>query len=100
MGEATPWMSITLLPKSVRTLLDTIRRAKIDFITTVVIATVHTASAEDVDLAVKAASEAFETTWGLNVSGAERGRLLYKFADVSLPRPVSREVIHAEETLT
>jgi hypothetical protein len=47
------------------------------------ITTVHTASPADVDLAVKAARTAFETTWGTNVPGSERGRLLYKFADVS-----------------
>lgn len=47
------------------------------------ITAVHTADADDIEFAVKAAREAFETTWGLNVAGAERGRLLYKFADVS-----------------
>lgn len=35
---------------------------------------------KDVDLAVKAAQKAFETTWGLNCPGYERGRLLMKLA--------------------
>ncbi|KAJ7500767.1 aldehyde dehydrogenase [Mycena galericulata] len=38
------------------------------------------ASAQDVDTAVKAARDAFNTTWGLNASGAQRGELLYKLA--------------------
>ncbi|BEI97363.1 hypothetical protein CcaverHIS631_0209520 [Cutaneotrichosporon cavernicola] len=46
-----------------------------------VIATVQTASKEDVDIAVKAAREAFETTWGTECSGQERGRLLFALAD-------------------
>lgn len=46
------------------------------------LATIDTASKEDVDLAVKAARAAFETTWGLNTPAEERGRLLFKFADV------------------
>jgi aldehyde dehydrogenase (NAD+) len=33
-----------------------------------------------VDAAVAAAREAFETTWGSNKSGTERGQLLYKLA--------------------
>jgi len=36
------------------------------------------ATAEDVDIAVRAAQKAFETTWGLNASGAKRSALLYK----------------------
>lgn len=64
------------------------------------IATVQTASAEDIDKAVSIAREAFENTvsclqmhkviseliihqWGTNTSGTERGRLLSAFADVS-----------------
>ncbi|KAI0319883.1 aldehyde dehydrogenase [Amylostereum chailletii] len=39
-------------------------------------------TAADVDRAVAAARRAFNTTWGLNTSGAERGRLLSKFADL------------------
>ncbi|KAJ6457869.1 aldehyde dehydrogenase [Mycena sanguinolenta] len=38
------------------------------------------ATAGDVDTAVKAAQDAFSTTWGLNASGAMRGELLYKLA--------------------
>ncbi|KAJ6520499.1 aldehyde dehydrogenase [Mycena sanguinolenta] len=38
------------------------------------------ATAEDVETAVKAAQEAFSTTWGLNASGVMRGELLYKLA--------------------
>jgi aldehyde dehydrogenase (NAD+) len=38
------------------------------------------ATAKDVDLAVDAAHKAFETTWGLNMSGAGRSRLLAKLA--------------------
>lgn len=37
---------------------------------------------KDVDAAVEAAQKAFETVWGLNTPGYERGRLLYKFADL------------------
>jgi aldehyde dehydrogenase (NAD+) len=40
------------------------------------------ATKEDVDEAVKAAREAFNTTWGNNVAGAERGALLMKLADL------------------
>ncbi|GAA6042950.1 hypothetical protein JCM8097_000016 [Rhodosporidiobolus ruineniae] len=40
-----------------------------------------TASPEDVDLAVKAAREAFETTWGTNLPAQERSRLVYALAD-------------------
>ncbi|KAL7417228.1 putative aldehyde dehydrogenase [Mrakia frigida] len=46
------------------------------------LATIDTASVADVDLAVKAARAAFETTWGLNTPSATRGRLLFKFADI------------------
>lgn len=40
------------------------------------------ASAKDVDIAVKAAKQAYKTSWGLKVSGYERGRLLNKLADL------------------
>ena len=40
------------------------------------------ASAADVDRAVKAARDAFNTTWGKNVSGFERARLINKLADL------------------
>ena len=41
-----------------------------------------TGSAKDVDIAVAAAREAFNTTWGKNVSGFERSKLLNKLADL------------------
>ncbi|KAK0450315.1 aldehyde dehydrogenase [Desarmillaria tabescens] len=37
---------------------------------------------KDVDLAVKAAKEAYKKSWGLRCPGAQRGRLLSKFADL------------------
>ncbi|SPO38388.1 indole-3-acetaldehyde dehydrogenase [Pseudozyma flocculosa] len=40
------------------------------------------ASAKDIDVAVKAARDAFENVWGEKVPGAERGRLLLKLADL------------------
>ena len=40
------------------------------------------ASEKDIDLAVKAARAAFKTTWGKNVTGFERSRLLNKLADL------------------
>ncbi|SPO25629.1 probable indole-3-acetaldehyde dehydrogenase [Ustilago trichophora] len=40
------------------------------------------ASAKDVDIAVKAAREAFETVWGENTPGDARGRLLIKLAEL------------------
>lgn len=39
-------------------------------------------NAEDVDLAVEAAREAYKKSWGLKVSGYERGRMLNKLADL------------------
>lgn len=47
-----------------------------------VIAQVSEGTSKDVDVAVKAAQKAFETTWGLNCPGYERGRLIYKLADL------------------
>lgn len=44
--------------------------------------TVAAASREDVDDAVKAARSAFKTTWGLNVTGTERSRLLHNLANL------------------
>ena len=41
-----------------------------------------TGSAKDIDVAVAAAREAFNTTWGKNVSGVERARLINKLADL------------------
>eukprot|EP01117_Protostelium_nocturnum_P012369 TRINITY_DN455_c0_g1_i1.p1 TRINITY_DN455_c0_g1~~TRINITY_DN455_c0_g1_i1.p1 ORF type:complete len:544 (-),score=180.15 TRINITY_DN455_c0_g1_i1:156-1697(-) len=40
------------------------------------------ASSKDVDTAVDAARKAYKTTWGLNVNGFERARLLNKLADI------------------
>jgi hypothetical protein len=36
----------------------------------------------DVDTAVAAARKAFENVWGLRTNGAERGKLLYKLAEI------------------
>jgi len=47
-----------------------------------VICSVVAASAKDIDLAVAAARQAFKTTWGKNVTGVERSRLIYKLADL------------------
>lgn len=41
-----------------------------------------TASAKDIDIAVRAAREAFNTTWGKNANGFERSRLLNRLADL------------------
>ena len=40
------------------------------------------ASEKDVDIAVAAARKAFRTTWGKNISGYERSRLIHKLADL------------------
>lgn len=40
------------------------------------------ASEKDIDVAVSAAREAFKTTWGKNVTGFERSRLINKLADL------------------
>lgn len=47
-----------------------------------VITKLHEASPADVDAAVDAAHKAFSTTWGLNTSGVERGKLMMKLADL------------------
>ncbi|TFK28821.1 NAD-aldehyde dehydrogenase [Coprinopsis marcescibilis] len=47
-----------------------------------VICSVVAASARDIDVAVAAAREAFNTTWGKNVTGWERSKLLHKLADL------------------
>jgi len=47
-----------------------------------VICTVTAASERDVDIAVAAARKAFRETWGKNVSGVERSRLINKLADL------------------
>ena len=40
------------------------------------------ASSKDIDVAVAAARHAFKTTWGKNVTGFERSRLIHKLADL------------------
>lgn len=47
-----------------------------------VITQVAVGNAEDIDLAVTAAREAYKKSWGLKVSGYDRGRLLSKLADI------------------
>ncbi|KAF9063503.1 aldehyde dehydrogenase domain-containing protein [Rhodocollybia butyracea] len=47
-----------------------------------VIASVVAGSAKDIDRAVSAARHAFKTTWGKNVTGWERSRLINKLADL------------------
>ncbi|KAG6813494.1 hypothetical protein H0H92_010519 [Tricholoma furcatifolium] len=47
-----------------------------------IICSVVSASAKDIDVAVAAARSAFQTTWGKNVTGFERSRLINKLADL------------------
>ncbi|GLB33715.1 putative aldehyde dehydrogenase family protein [Lyophyllum shimeji] len=47
-----------------------------------VICSVVAASPKDIDIAVAAARNAFNTTWGKNVTGFERSRLINKLADL------------------
>ncbi|KAJ6516000.1 aldehyde dehydrogenase domain-containing protein [Mycena sanguinolenta] len=47
-----------------------------------VICSVTCASPKDIDVAVAAARKAFNTTWGKNVTGFERARLINKLADL------------------
>ncbi|KZT58784.1 aldehyde dehydrogenase [Calocera cornea HHB12733] len=47
-----------------------------------VICAVSSAQAADVDLAVAAARQAFKTTWGKHCPGTERGKLMFKLADL------------------
>ncbi|KAF5388283.1 hypothetical protein D9615_000287 [Tricholomella constricta] len=47
-----------------------------------VICSVVAASPKDIDLAVAAARNAFRTTWGKNVTGFERSKLIHKLADL------------------
>jgi aldehyde dehydrogenase (NAD+) len=47
-----------------------------------VITKLHEASPKDVDAAVDAAQKAFDTVWGLNTTGVERGKFLLKLADL------------------
>jgi len=45
------------------------------------VADVSEASPKDVDRAVAAAQKAYDTVWGLNTTGAQRGKLMMKLAD-------------------
>jgi hypothetical protein len=47
-----------------------------------VITTIAEGTAQDVDRAVAAAKHAYESSWGLKVPGAQRGKLLNKLADL------------------
>ena len=47
-----------------------------------VLCKVPEATPADVDTAVRAAQEAFATTWGLNASGSKRAQLLHNLADL------------------
>ncbi|KAH9950071.1 NAD-aldehyde dehydrogenase [Amylocystis lapponica] len=47
-----------------------------------VICSIVAGSAKDIDRAVSAARTAFQTTWGKNVTGFERSRLINKLADL------------------
>jgi aldehyde dehydrogenase (NAD+) len=40
------------------------------------------ASEKDIDIAVAAARKAFDTTWGKNITGPERSKLINKLADL------------------
>ncbi|KAJ6541703.1 NAD-dependent aldehyde dehydrogenase [Mycena capillaripes] len=54
------------------------------------------ATPQDVDIAVRVAQETFDTTWGLNASGAKRGELLYKLATLM---DAARDELSALEAL-
>jgi acyl-CoA reductase-like NAD-dependent aldehyde dehydrogenase len=47
-----------------------------------VITQVSEATPKDVDIAVEAAQKAFDTAWGLNVSGSQRAAMLNKLGDL------------------
>lgn len=47
-----------------------------------VITKVSEGTEKDVDIAVKAAQKAYDTTWGLHKSGVERGKILLKIANL------------------
>ncbi|KAF9255421.1 aldehyde dehydrogenase [Marasmius fiardii PR-910] len=47
-----------------------------------IIVAVSVGSDKDVDIAVDAAKKAYENSWGTKVPGVERGRLLFKLADL------------------
>lgn len=47
-----------------------------------IITQVSVGTREDVEVAAKAARSAYKDRWGLRVPGAERSKLLHKFADL------------------
>lgn len=47
-----------------------------------VVTSVAAGTKADIDIAAKAAQRAYKTSWGLKVSGTERGKLLFKLADI------------------
>jgi len=47
-----------------------------------VITKISEGSEKDVDLAVQAAQKAYDTVWGLNVSGVKRGQILIRMAEL------------------
>jgi len=61
-----------------------------------VIGKVAEATAKDVDVAVKAAQKAFDTTWGFSVSGERRGVIMNKLADLM---EANKEELSALEAL-
>ncbi|MBW0483422.1 hypothetical protein O181_023137 [Austropuccinia psidii MF-1] len=50
------------------------------------LATVHSASPEDIDMAVQAAKQAAKTTWGTHATGLERANLMNKLANLMQDR--------------
>jgi len=46
------------------------------------IVSISAGSSKDVDIAVQAAKKAYKTSWGVKVSGADRGKMLHKLADL------------------
>ncbi|EKM54302.1 uncharacterized protein PHACADRAFT_196734 [Phanerochaete carnosa HHB-10118-sp] len=65
--------------------VDSVDRESIDVINPLdgsVITKVSIGNAKDIDIAVKAARAAFKSSWGLKVPGSERGKLLYKLAEL------------------
>ncbi|KIP06629.1 hypothetical protein PHLGIDRAFT_128195 [Phlebiopsis gigantea 11061_1 CR5-6] len=65
--------------------VDSVSKETIDVINPVTgkkLTQVAAGDANDIDIAVKAASRAFKTSWGLKTPGHQRGRLLYILADL------------------
>lgn len=61
-----------------------------------VIGQISGATENDIDVAVRAAQKASATTWGLHCPGSERGRLMYKLAELI---EANAEELAALETL-